>query len=186
MTDSLQEVLVEVREVLQRLLDADRDAPEFGLKDSMDNEGEAYQSADFASLIIDARHAAVRLDQALASRVGEGEGGSSSSESATEGTAAFRPADAAPSGDLFENCPVCDRRRVRWDPCEHTPEEHAEAAANRILQAVKPDISRALSALFPATSNAPDGAGRDPRPHRETDAKASGPGMTSNPTGATP
>lgn len=69
-----QALVEDLREIVRRFLDADREAPEFGLKDCIDNTGEAYQSADFASLLIDARHALAKADQALSRMEREDEG----------------------------------------------------------------------------------------------------------------
>ncbi len=43
--------------LLDRFIAAEDDAPAFGMCDQQDNDGEYYQSADFASLIVDTRAA---------------------------------------------------------------------------------------------------------------------------------
>ena len=53
--------LAKLQDAVQRILDADREAPDFGLADCCDNDGERYQSADLAAALLDARKALADL-----------------------------------------------------------------------------------------------------------------------------
>lgn len=55
-----QQSIAEMEEALERILRSNDEAPDFGMCDCRDNDGEWYQSADLAATLIDARAALER------------------------------------------------------------------------------------------------------------------------------
>lgn len=67
---SLEEENRRLREVAERIIACDDEAPDYGICDCIDNDGEHYQSADLAAALIALRNARAALSS-------HGEGGRS-------------------------------------------------------------------------------------------------------------